>query len=478
MIQGTLPHSMVQLVPGETLHLTAPKQSCTVSYRWPIPASGKPPVEAAQANCERQFAPSHPAAAKGNAAASAAGRPALTSAVTPMFRGCRAFFLVRLHVSILQQRFQVRLRPLRSCCGPCAPSSDAPHRTRRCAPLQERGGVVHATLAADTTHIIATSSKEGFDDTEAYLEQCFRPPSDHGGAAGCKVSRAAQRKVAEQAHFVTTDWISDSLERNARLAEAPYADAVSQRAAQSAATPAGAQSMPQQDHAQHDHSMKAAAQELDGGAGLEELAQQQRHGGVDNADVDAQVVAAAAVMVPDAALTPLEDASCEATIPGWGFDRWRPRGWTSAQWGEQGIWLEPYDKDAVNATLLNLYRHYNRLDLRESTPDAQAAASDGEAPATPLSASPLALRGAASLDGLSPQSAASAASGSPCGHVACACAGVCIVEELDKTTRLYVRGRGSDVHRMRATQGAMATLRHTQHSLRTAADVDALGLGA
>lgn len=351
-----------------------------------------------------------------------------------------------------------------------------PRICQRCLSLQERGGVVQGALSADTTHVVATSIKEDFAETEEHLEECFRPPSQAGNAASAEAA-AARRAAADSAHFVTTDWISDSVQQDARQDEARFAAVASQRAARAAAAPKGGQTASQPEPVTLPAAPQPAAQQQLGSECNATLEQQ--HDDRSSADVDAQVHAAAAVMIPDAALTPVEGASCEATIPGWGADSWQPHAWTSAHWGEGGVWLEPFDRDKVTATLLQLYRHQNRLDLRESTPDVPASAGAAEP------GSPLALRGAASLDALSPQGEALAGSSpgaaaieAECGHVACACAGTCIIAEMEKTTQLYVRGRGADVHKMRATQGAIATLRHVQQPLRTATDVDALGLGA
>jgi hypothetical protein len=70
------------------------------------------------------------------------------------------------------------------------------------------------------------------------------------------------------------------------------------------------------------------------------------------------------------------------------------------------------------------------------------------------------------------------ASGTGCGHPACAAAPTCIVAELEASLHFYLRGRGIDRFRMENTKRAIATLRSTTTRLASDADVDALGLGA
>jgi hypothetical protein len=67
-------------------------------------------------------------------------------------------------------------------------------------------------------------------------------------------------------------------------------------------------------------------------------------------------------------------ASPVATIPGWGLERWGPPGWTSADWGARGVWLEPFDLPSVHTTLHALFTHYTH----------QAAESDASLASAPL----------------------------------------------------------------------------------------------
>jgi hypothetical protein len=44
-----------------------------------------------------------------------------------------------------------------------------------------------------------------------------------------------------------------------------------------------------------------------------------------------------------------------ATVQGWGLEAWRPQGWSSRDWGKEGVWLEPFDRASAYRSLLKLY---------------------------------------------------------------------------------------------------------------------------
>jgi hypothetical protein len=151
--------------------------------------------------------------------------------------------------------------------------------------------------------------------------------------------------------------------------------------------------------------------------------------------------------------------ACVEALPGWGLDAWQPKGWSEAQWGRDGVWLEPFTAMDASHTLSQLYRHYHRLDLHA---ERHGHAGGGNLPMSH------AVQGGGD----------EAMVESPCGHAACSLATVCIVEELEKSTAAYVRGRGADTFRLFATKRAITALRVTPQPISSDADVDSLGLGA
>lgn len=65
-----------------------------------------------------------------------------------------------------------------------------------------------------------------------------------------------------------------------------------------------------------------------------------------------------------------------------------------------------------------------------------------------------------------------------CQHAACAAAPVCFVRQMEETLQGYVRGRGADSFRIFGTRRAISALTSATLPIRSAADVDALRLGA
>jgi hypothetical protein len=194
------------------------------------------------------------------------------------------------------------------------------------------------------------------------------------------------------------------------------------------------------------------------------------------ASADEQIWHAAKAMLDiDKVSRPL-DGSCEATVPGFGCQRWQPSGWTSSDWGVDGVWLEPYSSEDVFSTLTLLYNHYNRLDVKGGVCSYSASGHlDHDVKGGYQGHTPIPVSQGREVSDRSNKDEAMRES--RCEHVACAHSAVCIVEEMQKVMAMYVKGRANDVHRMRAAHRAISAVKSFHRPLDTDEDVDELQLG-
>lgn len=144
-------------------------------------------------------------------------------------------------------------------------------------------------------------------------------------------------------HFVSADWVTASAAHHVAKAEGPYATPGLRAELLRLLSPCESPAHPSTARAAQNVGAAATAPG-DAGAGA------------------VAAVAAAAGAAP------------EATIPGWGLQRWGPPGWTAEAWGGGGVWLEPFDAERVNETLQALFAHYHRTDRKDGEEAAGAGA--------------------------------------------------------------------------------------------------------
>ena len=487
---------VLQLEPGDTLHLVHPSNGKSCSFQWPLPAPGASPI-----TTERHAAASV-VACKGDIGSKLTAKrkkhSAKSQATNGIFQGCVAIFVARLHLGVMQSRFQARFDDVllpssrvqssyspRSLLGTIASYMSACRPARlRTVRLQAEGGVIASVLSRDTTHIIASTKTEPVERTTARLaneisswckQEAGQAPDDQPDVTGaiCGSALSAAQVAAhlrDNVAFVTATWISSSLADASRLPEAEFAEPTAAGIidtalgtpaimdsviAASATDPASVQSAPARGTtpappviAREPVTPRATAAVPDAHIALQTSS---------NASEQALQSGRAKTAVNDG-LLPAGSALTD----------WQPAGWTAADWGEAGVWLEPFALSSVHNTLGQLYRHYHRLDMAEP-PRVDLPLSASQSPIV------------ASLPGArAPTSPSQAQAGAavPCGHPACASASVCIVNELEKTTQQYIKGRGVDTFRLFATKRALAAVQTHDRPLESDEDVDKLHLGA
>jgi hypothetical protein len=350
--------------------------------------------------------------------------------------------------------------------------------------LQAQGGVVADALSHTTTHVIVSSKAEPAARTAQRLASaiaalCGRDADDPAHAElGAPVARTVESAALEKERlrnkvaFVTAAWVSSSLASAKQLPVTDYIDPAASEGIDAALQPA-ADSVAQADvkaEAANPHTSSrrdAAAHDRS-----VQLATPRAAAVVPDLDVALQASSNAGMRAPHT--TQVQAVGSDGLKPpGAGLTDWQPAGWTAADWGAGGVWLEPFALSSVQDTLGQLYRHYHRLDLQtpgrsDRPPSASQSPVSNAVTASHTSAAPPASK----------VTGAPVGAVAPCEHAACAHASVCIVRELEKTTEQYVKGRGVDTFRLFATKRAVGMLLNHTQPLATDEDVDRLQLGA
>lgn len=408
--------------------------------------------------------------------------------------------------------------------------------------MQEEGGALEGSLALSTTHVIGSSKAETAAEATLHLSQAVRsfcqlvasdaaqgshadaaaPGPSPGERSKARAIEALQTRVA----VVTAQWVSDSLAQRQRLPEHRFHDSAAAEAfneaiatglrvaasrsqpsaqlqhpattstspepakAAAAATVPSTPATPRQ-HTDASEEAGRAAPSLPQVTDTATALQASSNAGVARTGADGL---AAAAQLP--AVSAEQIRASGAAAPGTGshlqdagghvLQDWQPPGWTSACWGKGGLWLEPYTAADVQDTLAQLYRHYHRLDLQGGRHDRPVSASPQKTAAMPpqhqdspggASASPLSAETSPTHMPHSPDAPVQEQR-AQCEHAACQRAPVCIVAELEETTKQYVRNRGQDTFRLFATRKAIARLLEAPGPLAHDEDVDALQLGS
>jgi hypothetical protein len=356
------------------------------------------------------------------------------------------------------------------------------------------------TKAPATSHGEATPPLEHDNDVQGHgpLDTAGQQMQTSNATPVSPSTNEPMWAVVDRATFVTSDWVSKSIAMDAQQSVDSFGAPLCKYAVVQALKSACAQEQLLElepmgnivaDRKQTFQALPLAVAQLQGKSeflqpDVKNSQDREKPANLENPHFDAadqQIRYAAKVMLDIEHVSPPLDGSCPTTVPGWGCKAWQPPEWTSSNWGEHGIWLEPFDSQDVRTTLSLLYNHYNRLDLKggfcSDIPDGVCAngVSQGHKESTRQASNKQAP--ISSKEQVEYTNKEGSVQGSTCEHIACAHAAVCIVQEMEKMMAMYVRGRANDVHRKRAAQRAISALKGFQRPLDSDADVAALCLG-
>eukprot|EP00892_Ulva_mutabilis_P008549 jgi/Ulvmu1/6066/UM027_0044.1 len=330
----------------------------------------------------------------------------------------------------------------------CDPSGSAESIAR----LQALGGTVAQDFGPHVTHVISPAGgAHSTQHAQGMLSALTQALQTRGSGSAPNTGEGDAADAIHGMHFVSVDWVAACAQQGSQHPEAPYA------------TPAPRAALLQQLRTarspQHTHAAPKASLALSA---------------VASGDWQAAVVGDSAGASAGASAAP------EATIPGWGMQRWGRVGWTAQDWGAGGVWLEPYDVVSVKETLEALFTHYHRMDTKGEETGEEGGRSQRLQPHFTGVQEPggTSFAAAQHSEAEPATGAVSPVDAEACAHAACSAVPVCFVQQLQETLKGYVRGRGADSFRLFGTRRAITALESATTPIRSAADVDNLHLGA